>query len=73
MTLRKFANLIQTESSWDKLLAETNNLKGKVFQNLNFIDKKEHLKLIITTTILFSLIPILFFWIDYLNLWKKQN
>ncbi len=40
MTLRRFANLIQTESSWDKLLTETNNLKGKVFQNLNFIDKK---------------------------------
>lgn len=36
MSLKKFANLIRTKSEWNHLTKSTKNLKGKVFQNLNF-------------------------------------
>ncbi|MFA7449129.1 MAG: hypothetical protein WCY77_11885 [Weeksellaceae bacterium] len=39
MSLKKFKNLILTWEDWKGLTAVTSNLKDKVFQNLDFIDK----------------------------------
>lgn len=37
MSLRRFINLIRSTQEWNELVAHTLNLKGKVFQNIDFI------------------------------------
>ncbi|MGB6084921.1 LOG family protein [Moheibacter sp.] len=37
MSLKKFTNLIRTQQEWNEILSHTQNLKGKVIQNLDFI------------------------------------
>lgn len=37
MSLKKFTNLIRTKQEWNEILSHTQNLKGKVIQNLDFI------------------------------------
>ncbi len=39
MSLKKFSNLIRTKTEWNNLIKTTNNLKGKVIQNLNFTNE----------------------------------
>ncbi len=40
MSLKKFSNLIRTKTEWHNLLKSTDNLKGKVIQNLNFTNEQ---------------------------------
>lgn len=40
MSLRRFINLIRSTQEWNELVAHTLNLKGKVFQNIDFIPLK---------------------------------
>ena len=39
MSLKKLNNLIRTNKEWNHLVHANKNLKGKVFQNLNFLDE----------------------------------
>ncbi len=40
MSLKKFSNLTRTKTEWNNLIKSTHNLKGKVVQNLNFINEE---------------------------------
>lgn len=49
MSLKKFTNLIRTKSEWNEIISHTKDLKGRVIQNLNFVNeniewKKFHTK-----------------------------
>lgn len=39
MSLKKFTNLIRNQTEWTQLIARTKNLKGKVFQNIDFTNQ----------------------------------
>jgi len=40
MSLKKFTNLVRSHAEWTILTHLTKNLKGKVIQNINFLEDK---------------------------------
>jgi len=39
MSLKKFTNLIRTKYEWNEIISHTPDLKGRVIQNLNFVNE----------------------------------